>query len=85
MMEDGRGKWMMCSFRCTKMGKCALWIFNFCIFALIRARGYSVSAKKERSFFVLRSTFRNFAFLSPLMAEGREEENLNYKHERIRR
>ena len=88
----------MCSFRCTKMGKCALWIFNrkrmgslrdypfsFCIFALIRARGYSVSAKKERSFFVLRSTFRNFAFLSPLMAEGREEENLNYKHERIRR
>ncbi len=32
------------------------------IIALIRARSYSVSAKKETSFFVLRSTFRNFAF-----------------------
>jgi hypothetical protein len=31
-------------------------------FALIRARRYSVLAKKETSFFVLRSTFRNFGF-----------------------
>ena len=67
------------------MGSLRDYPFSFCIFALIRARAYSVSAKKERSFFVLRSTFRNFAVLSSLMTEGREEENLNYKHERIRR
>ena len=36
----------------------------FIYFAIARWRNYSVSAKKERTFFVLHSTFRNFAALN---------------------